>query len=99
MNESPVHSQNQINTLINIQGLSRSFGAVEAVKKVDLRVAQGEIFGLVGPDGAGKTTILRLLCGLLNPSSGTAEVSGINVHQNPDQIRDFIGYMPQRFGL
>src|SRR5678816_4696171 len=58
-----------------------------------------EIFGLVGPDGAGKTTTLRLLCGLLDPSSGEAWVAGHNVARSPREVKDRIGYMAQRFGL
>ena len=85
--------------LIMARELKKSFGDLVAVNGIDLEVMEGEIFGLVGPDGAGKTTILRLLCGLMRPSEGRAEVAGIDVHQNSAAVRDSIGYMPQRFGL
>ncbi len=80
-------------------GLSRRFGAVTAVEDFHLAVGRGEIFGLVGPDGAGKTTVMRLLCGLLDPDSGTVRVVGLDVARNAAMVRDRIGYMPQKFGL
>jgi ABC-2 type transport system ATP-binding protein len=70
-----------------------------AVDRLNLEVARGEIFGLVGPDGAGKTTTLRLLCGLLDPTSGSVTVDGHNVRLEIEFIKDRIGYMPQRSGL
>lgn len=79
--------------------LTRRFGALTAVDRLDLEIAQGEIFGLVGPDGAGKTTTLRMLCGLLDPSEGQAIVAGFDVTRHPDEVKDRIGYMAQRFGL
>jgi len=79
--------------------LTRRFGALTAVDRLNLEVARGEIFGLVGPDGAGKTTTLRLLCGLLDPTSGQAWVAGHNVARAPREVKDRIGYMAQRFGL
>lgn len=85
--------------IIVTRGLSRSFGALTAVDRLDLEVAPGEIFSLVGPDGAGKTTTLRLLCGLLEPSAGQALVAGIDVARDPQAVKDHIGYMAQRFGL
>jgi ABC-2 type transport system ATP-binding protein len=80
-------------------GLTRRFGALTAVDRLDLEVREGEIFALVGPDGAGKTTTLRLLTGLLDPSEGRAVVAGHDVARHPDTVRDQIGYMAQRFGL
>jgi ABC-2 type transport system ATP-binding protein len=85
--------------MIEITGLTRSFGALKAVDGLDLSVAQGEIFGLVGPDGAGKTTALRTLCGLLDPTAGTVKVGGLDVGKNVDAVKDQLGYMAQRFGL
>jgi ABC-2 type transport system ATP-binding protein len=70
-----------------------------AVSQLNLEVSSGEIFGLVGPDGAGKTTTLRLLCGVLDPTDGRAWVAGYDVARNPDAVRDRIGYMAQRFAL
>jgi ABC-2 type transport system ATP-binding protein len=69
------------------------------VDQVSFTVAKGEVFGLVGPDGAGKTTTLRMLCGLIDPDSGEARVAGHKVLENLDAVKDAIGYMAQRFGL
>ncbi len=85
--------------IIETHGLTRRFGDLIAVDHLDLTVASGEIFGLVGPDGAGKTTTLRLLCGLMNPTGGSARVAGYDVARNPRAVKDQIGYMAQRFGL
>lgn len=79
--------------------LSKSFGEVAAVRGLDLLVRRGEIYGLVGPDGAGKTTALRMLCGVLTPNSGRAKVLGSDVATGTERIRERIGYMPQRFSL
>jgi len=80
-------------------GLSRSFGIVNAVNKLDLVVNRGELYGLVGPDGAGKTTTMRLLAGIMEPSEGDARVSGFSVRSDPEGVKEHIGYMSQRFGL
>src|SRR5512139_3213911 len=85
--------------IIETHGLTRRFGDLAAVDKLDLTVNAGEIFGLVGPDGAGKTTTLRMLCGLVNPSEGSAVVAGHDVTREPQAVKDRIGYMAQRFGL
>lgn len=85
--------------MIELRGLTRRFGPLTAVDHVTLTVAKGEIFGLVGPDGAGKTTTLRMLCGLIDATEGEAIVAGYNVAKNLDAVRDRIGYMAQRFGL
>jgi ABC-2 type transport system ATP-binding protein len=84
---------------IRTRGLTRRFPQRTAVDGLDLQVARGEIFGLVGPDGAGKTTTLRLLCGLLDASEGHAWVTGRDVAREAAAVRDHIGYMAQRFGL
>ncbi|HBY60169.1 MAG TPA: multidrug ABC transporter ATP-binding protein [Solibacterales bacterium] len=84
---------------VRATGLTRRFGALTAVDRLTLEVAPGEIFGLVGPDGAGKTTTLRLLCGLLDPHEGEAWVAGHHVARDVDAVKDRIGYMAQRFGL
>lgn len=86
-------------TMIETRNLTRTFGAVTAVKNLNLQVAKGEVFGLVGPDGAGKTTTLRILCTLLDATSGEALISGENVATNVDAVKDRIGYMAQKFGL
>ena len=79
--------------------LSRSFGPVTAVDKVDLTVQEGEMFGIVGPDGAGKTTLMRLLCGILAPTSGTARVLDKDILTDSDAVKREIGYLSQRFSL
>src|SRR5437763_13045514 len=86
-------------SIIEIRGLTRRFGALTAVDHLDLTVPQGEIFGLVGPDGAGKTTTLRMLCGLMDPSEGSAMVAGHDVARQSRAVKDQIGHMAQRFGL
>jgi len=86
-------------TAVQARGVRKQFGAIAAVDGLDMEVQAGEIFGLVGPDGAGKTTTLRMLCGILDPSAGTAEVAGIDVFRNPEAVKPLIGYMPQRFSL
>jgi ABC-2 type transport system ATP-binding protein len=84
---------------IRSEGLSKSFGDVQAVDKLTLSVAEGEIFGLVGPDGAGKTTTMRLLTSILDPTSGDAWVAGHHIVREAEAIKEEIGYMSQRFGL
>ncbi|HUJ42011.1 MAG TPA: ABC transporter ATP-binding protein [Opitutaceae bacterium] len=84
---------------IHATGLRRVFGEVVAVAGLDLDVAAGEIFGLVGPDGAGKTTTMRMLTGILPPSAGRAEVAGCDVVRHAERLKEHIGYMSQRFGL
>jgi ABC-2 type transport system ATP-binding protein len=79
--------------------LTKRFGAITAVDKLSFSVARGEIFGLVGPDGAGKTTVLRMLAGVMPADSGTIAVDGIDVVAQPEHVRERISYMPQRFGL
>lgn len=86
-------------SIIRAQRLTRRFGTLTAVDHLDLEIAQGEIFGLVGPDGAGKTTTLRLMCGLMDSTEGEAWVAGHNVARELDAVKDQIGYMAQRFGL
>jgi ABC-2 type transport system ATP-binding protein len=85
--------------IIQAQNLTRKFGDLTAVDHLNLEVNEGEIFGLVGPDGAGKTTTMRLLCGLMDPTEGKAIVAGHDVSRELDQMKDQIGYMAQRFGL
>jgi ABC-2 type transport system ATP-binding protein len=85
--------------IIRATNLTRRFGALAALEGLNLEVRAGEVFGLVGPDGAGKTTALRLLCGLLDATEGRAWVAGYDVAREPDAVKDRIGYMAQRFGL
>src|SRR6185369_5429435 len=79
--------------------VAKRYGAVAALRDVNLTVAPGELFGLVGPDGAGKTTFLRVLACLLRPSGGRAEVDGVDVAADPAAVKRHIGYMSQRFSL
>ena len=84
---------------IRTEGLRRTFGPLVAVEGLTLAVERGEVFGLLGPNGSGKTTTIRMLCGLLAPSAGSAAVDGVDVTANPELVRRRIGYMSQRFGL
>ncbi len=86
-------------TDIEIRQFSKKFGSLTAVDNVNLSVNQGELFGLIGPDGAGKTTLMRVICTLLLPSSGTLLIRGLDVTKNIARIRSMLGYMPQRFSL
>ncbi|MEW6717452.1 MAG: ABC transporter ATP-binding protein [Chloroflexota bacterium] len=85
--------------LIVAKNISKSFGSTLAVDNVSLEVRSGEIYGLVGPDGAGKTTTMRLLCGALRPDAGEIIVGGVSMVEHPDRARDQIGYLSQRFSL
>jgi ABC-2 type transport system ATP-binding protein len=85
--------------MLRLAGLGRRFGDLVAVDGLDFAVERGELFGLVGPDGAGKTTTLRLLAGVLRPTSGDALVAGISVAREPERVKRGIAYMSQRFGL
>ncbi|MGO8881435.1 MAG: ATP-binding cassette domain-containing protein [Desulfomonilaceae bacterium] len=85
--------------VILTESLCKHFGPLKAVNDLNLKVGKGELFGLIGPDGAGKTTTMRMLAGILSPSSGNAYIDGISVRKNPDQIKGHLAYMPQRFGL
>jgi ABC-2 type transport system ATP-binding protein len=84
---------------IHLEGLAKSFGPVKAVDGISLAIPRGELFGLVGPDGAGKTTTLRMLAGILTPTAGDARVAGFSVTTAPEALKDRIAYMSQRFGL
>jgi len=88
-----------MDAIIETRDLTRRFGELTAVDHLNISVAEGEIFGLVGPDGAGKTTTLRMLCGLVSPTGGSALVAGHDVARDPQAVKDEIGYMAQRFGL
>jgi ABC-2 type transport system ATP-binding protein len=81
------------------RSLTKRFGALVAVQALDLSIHRGEVFGLLGPNGSGKTTTIRMLCGLMEPTAGTATVVGFDVRRDPEQIRRRIGYMSQKFGL
>ncbi|MBA4358637.1 MAG: multidrug ABC transporter ATP-binding protein, partial [Desulfovibrio sp.] len=84
---------------ITATALAKSFGPTRAVDGLSLSVAAGEAFALVGPDGAGKTTTLRMLCGIMDPDQGSATVLGLDIRHRSEEIKERLGYMPQRFGL
>ncbi|MEI7732215.1 MAG: ABC transporter ATP-binding protein [Verrucomicrobiota bacterium] len=90
---------NEPSIAIETRGLARAFGAVQAVQGLDLSVKRGEMFGLVGPDGAGKSTAIRLLCGILHPTGGTGQVLGCDLTTKADAIKSRIGYLSQNFTL
>lgn len=84
---------------VSVEKLTRVFGSFVAVDGLSFDVPRGEIFGFLGPNGAGKSTTIRMLCGLLSPSSGKGQVAGFDVFKQPEQIKQHIGYMSQRFSL
>ena len=85
--------------IVEASGLTKRFDAVAAVDGLTFTVERGEIFGLVGPDGAGKTATMRMLAGVMQPDSGSIVIDGIDVMSNPEEGKQHISYMPQRFGL
>src|SRR6478752_3381406 len=86
-------------TMIECDGLTRRFGHVTAVDHVSFKVNKGAIFGFLGPNGSGKSTVIRMLCGLLEPSDGRASIAGHDVAKETDKIKSLIGYMSQKFSL
>ena len=84
---------------IKTDNLTKRFGDLTAVDSLNLTVAKGELFGLIGSDGAGKTTIMRMLTGIMDPSAGSASVMGRHTVREAEAIKEEIGYMSQRFGL
>jgi ABC-2 type transport system ATP-binding protein len=88
-----------ISLAVETRGLGKQYGSVEAVRSLDLTVREGEMFCLVGPDGAGKTTTIRMLCGLLPPTTGEASVLGYDLVREAGEIKNRIGYLSQRFSL
>ena len=86
-------------TAIEVNNISKYYGKVQALKDVSFSVNKGEVFGLIGPDGAGKTSMFRILCSLLLPETGTATVDGFDVVSQMEEVRKRVGYMPGRFSL
>lgn len=84
---------------IQTTNLTKTFGPLTAVRQLNLEVKAGEIFGLVGPDASGKTTTLRMLCGILPPDEGEAKVAGCDIRKEAESLKEKVGYLPQRFGL
>src|SRR5579871_4833453 len=91
--------KDKIQSAIVAEGLTKRFPGIVAVDSLSFDVCPGEIFGLVGPDGAGKTTTLRMLAGIMPPDGGNASVAGCNVVNEPERAKHALSYMPQRFGL
>ena len=85
--------------VVRTQNLDKSFGEIRAVENLNLEIGRGEMFCLVGPDGAGKTTAIRLLCGILKPTSGKVELLGYEMEKNRDMLKSRIGYLSQKFSL
>ena len=85
--------------VVEVRELGKRFGKVVAVDQVTFSIHAGEIFGILGPNGSGKTTTIRMLCGLIRPSQGTATVAGADVNREPERVKSRIGYMSQAFGL
>src|ERR1700694_3580121 len=85
--------------ILNVQGLTKRFGNFTAVDSVTCQVMPGQVIGYLGPNGSGKTTTIRMLCGLLRPTAGTAQVLGLDVVKNPEGVKRQIGYMSQKFAL
>lgn len=85
--------------MIECEGLTKRFGTFTAVDHVSFSVAKGSIFGFLGPNGSGKSTVIRMLCGILEPTEGTARIGGRDVARDTESIKDMIGYMSQKFSL
>ena len=85
--------------VIEVRELTKVFGRFTAVDRLTFNVVSGEIFGFLGPNGAGKSTTIRMLCGLLSSTAGTATVAGFDINRQPEQVRENIGYMSQKFSL
>ena len=85
--------------MIECHNLTKRFGSFTAVDHVTFSVAKSSIFGFLGPNGSGKSTVIRMLCGILQPTEGTATVSGIDVAEASDELKATIGYMSQKFSL
>ena len=93
------HPQSDANLVIDVEGLTKSFGTRKVVDNVNMQVARGEIYGFLGPNGSGKTTTIRLLCGLLTPDAGTGTCLGYNILTESPSIKLEVGYMTQKFSL
>src|SRR5689334_19097200 len=85
--------------MIECEGLTRRFGHFVAVDHVSFKVEKGSIFGFLGPNGSGKSTVIRMVCGLLEPSEGSARVGGFDVVTQTEEIKALVGYMSQKFSL
>ncbi|MCX7634338.1 MAG: ABC transporter ATP-binding protein [Syntrophales bacterium] len=91
--------KNQDNAIIRVQNLEKRFGSFTAVNRISFTVNEGEIFGFLGSNGSGKSTTIRMLCGILSPTAGEGTVAGYDIYRQPEAIKAAIGYMSQRFSL
>ncbi len=94
-----MNRQGEHEVTVRVRGLTRRFGSFTAVDAIDFDVARGEVFGFLGANGAGKTTAIRMLTGLLEPTEGEARVAGFDVFTEPEKVKRSIGYMSQKFSL
>src|ERR1700688_4995805 len=85
--------------MIECEGLTKRFGTFTAVDHVSFSVGRGSIFGFLGPNGSGKSTVIRMLCGILEPSEGTGRIAGLDIIREGEAIKELIGYMSQKFSL
>src|SRR3990167_8630215 len=85
--------------VIQAEGLTKRFGDLVAVRDVSFEIPRGEIFGFLGPNGSGKSTVIRMVCGLLQPTTGRAELDGLDVVAEAEEVKKRLGYMSQRFSL
>jgi ABC-2 type transport system ATP-binding protein len=92
-------NKNNKKYIVEVEELTKMFGNFTAVNKISFNVSKGEIFGFLGANGAGKTTAIKILCGLLSPTSGKAVVAGYDVYKSAEDIKKTIGYMSQKFSL
>ena len=94
-----MNNNDSINKVIKVENLTKKFGSFVAVDNISFEVGKGEIFGFLGANGAGKTTAMRMLCGLSKASSGKAKVAGFDIYKQTEEIKKRIGYMSQKFSL
>lgn len=96
---STFHRHHMADFAVVLEDLSKRFGDFIAVDRISLSVKKGEIFGFLGANGAGKSTTIRMLCGILRPTSGKGVVGGVDITKTPEKVKEFIGYMSQKFSL
>src|SRR5436305_13385606 len=99
MDTNVSHDGKMTEAMIEVERLTKRFGTFTAVDHVSFSVAKGSIFGFLGPNGSGKSTVIRMLCGILEPSDGTARIAGHDVRREGEAIKELIGYMSQKFSL
>src|SRR5438094_1262199 len=99
-NDTKAESDDKMSeAMIQCEGLTKRFGTFTAVDHVSFSVGKGSIFGFLGPNGSGKSTVIRMLCGILEPSDGTAKIAGHDIVGEMEPIKEMIGYMSQQFSI